>query len=315
MSAIVSIGLKFQRAAHWLGPEWLHRAHTALTAHEDRKYSGAVADGAACLESVLKALLVAWNLSVPEAATLGPLIGRVRDSGRAPGELLERLNEAVVIRNRAVHDRPAKLIKTQEADAFMLLSDLGLIVEWSLELIGSSDEYTPQEAVPVFLSVGTPHRLDQVQFLYLLREKMRALGVELRTLTAAVFDENSPFYQLADILAECQGVLVVGLERSHAYTVFEKEHSLEETLQKDRYIPTAWNQIEGSMAAALKLPVLVLRDKRLVEEGIFEASNHRHRIFVFDLHDQCRNLSEELSGFLAGWVQCVRVEMPKKRIG
>ena len=56
----------------------------------------------------------------------------------------------------------------------------------------------------------------------------------------------------------------------HAYTVFECERSQREKLYQDQYIPTAWNQIEASMAIALQVPILVLREGRLHREGIFE---------------------------------------------
>jgi len=36
------------------------------------------------------------------------------------------------------------------------------------------------------------------------------------------------------------------------------------------------------MAAALKLPILVLRERRLAREGILEAENHGYRIDDFD---------------------------------
>ena len=63
--------------------------------------------------------------------------------------------------------------------------------------------------------------------------------------------------------------------RTHT-TVFERDDAKDERLHANQIIPTAWNQIEGSMASALGLPVLVLR-QAVHNEGIFEASHHQHR--------------------------------------
>jgi hypothetical protein len=103
---------------------------------------------------------------------------------------------------------------------------------------------------------------------------------------------------------------VVGLERSHAYAVFERERSEREMLYQDQYISTAWNQIEGSIASALGLPILVLRERRVHKDGIFEANNHGHRIVDFDLRVESTGLSDELRSFLTGWVQDVRSISP-----
>ena len=160
--------------------------------------------------------------------------------------------------------------------------------------------------LPIFLSTGRPHRLDQEQFLHRLHTQMRLLDVNLYSLSAPEYSRDQPFDQIRTLMTKCPAALVIGLERSHAYTVFEREDSIDETLHQDQIIPTAWNQIEGGMASALQIPVLVLRQSRLHPEGIFEASNHRHRIRDFSLAAECTGLTYELGTFLRGWVHAVR---------
>jgi len=65
----------------------------------------------------------------------------------------------------------------------------------------------------------------------------------------------------------------VGLERSHAYTVFERERSERQKIHLDQYIPTAWNQIEAAMAYGRGLPLLVLVDQQLRCDGLLERGN------------------------------------------
>ena len=47
-------------------------------------------------------------------------------------------------------------------------------------------------------------------------------------------------------MAECDGTLVVGWERFHAYTMIGRERSLNHNLLQNIHLATAWNQIEGS---------------------------------------------------------------------
>ncbi len=148
--------------------------------------------------------------------------------------------------------------------------------------------------------------MEQGQSLQHLRTELRNLGVDLRSLNASNFSEDRPFDQVRDIMSRWRGALVVGLERSHAYAVFEREQSKRQKLYADQFIPTAWNQIEGAIASALNLPILVLKDQRLNNEGIFEAENHRHRCEAFDVREEAKGLSPRLKEILAHWTIHVR---------
>jgi len=306
MSSTLAMGMLIHANGHWLGGDLTRVADEALSAHEERKYPLAVVKVGACLEGLLKKMLQHWGVPHDDQATLGPLIGAVRKSSEAPSTLLERLNEINTIRNRAPHDKPSPLSQVTEGDSLHCLNVLVLIVGWCREVLGHEEQDSATDQLAIFLSVGGPHRLEQAQFLRHLRGEMRRLGVRLRSLTPAEFSRDKPFDQICELLRSCRAALVVGLERSHAYTVFERERSDRERLYMDQYIPTAWNQIEGAMATAVGLPILVLREGRLSREGIFEAENHRHRIRDFDLAEESKGLSPDLLSFLAGWVQDVR---------
>ena len=307
MSGAASVGMWFERYAARLPSSLVRLANEAVSSHQDRRYPDAATRAGACLEGLLDLVLRGWGCQIAERATLGPLIGSLRQSGRAPAELLERLNEANTIRNRAPHHKPHPLSRITEGDSLQILNILALLVEWWMAQPPVAAETDPiADLLPVFLSLGGPHRLDQLQFVRHLRTAMRDLGVDLRQLMPGQYSEQRPFDQIRQVMSSCVGALVVGLERSHAYTVFEREDSEQERLRQDQYIPTPWNQIEGGMAAALRLPILVMRERRLSVEGVFEASNHRHVILDFDLAAESKGLSPDLSGVLEGWVASIR---------
>ena len=308
MTGTLAIAQIIFQCADRLGDRLVSLANEALTAHEDKKYSLAVLKCGTCLEGILIQYLKRQANVAEPPKTLGPLIGAIRDGGAAPRELLERLNEAGVIRNRASHDHPNDLMRVTEGDSLQILNILALTARCcdSNSAATSQAAEGPQE-VPVFLSIGSPHRLDQEQFLNALRSYSRSLGIRLLSLSSAEYSPDKPFDQIRELMMQCRATLVVGLDRTHAYTVFDREDSEREILHQDQFVPTAWNQIEGSVASAMRMEVLVLRERRLHREGIFEASHHRHHIRDFDLAVEAKELSSELRGFLAGWVDRLRL--------
>jgi hypothetical protein len=311
MTATLEIGMSINRNSSWLGAELVSRANQAQSAFEGRNYTETVAQTAQCLERLLKRMLAEWQIPVSGLPALGPLIGAVDKSGKAPEQLVDRLNQANRIRNIVLHDKPfPKICVATQGDALLILNILAMVAEWYRENYGPGGDGDIKDALPVFLSVGGPHRLDQEQFLSLVRVEMRAACVQLLTVEGGEYSRDKPFEQVAQVMTTCRAALVIGLERSHAYTVFERELSERQKLHQDQYIPTAWNQIEGSIATALRLPVLVLRERRLHREGIFEAENHGHRIREFDLALESKGLSQDLRDFLSGWVQHIRAAPP-----
>jgi hypothetical protein len=308
MATTFLIGKLIHQHGSWLSDDLVSLADEALTAHEEGRYPLTIVRVGACLEGLLQRILSDWEVPLPGGPkTLGPLIKAIRESGRAPEALLERLNEANAIRNRAPHHKPSPLSEVTTGDSLQILHILSLVVQWYGQTVrpGEGAE-TTSAFLPVFLSIGSRHRLDQEQFNKQLRSEMRRLGVQLHTLEGRPYSTDRPFEEICALLKSCRAALIVGLERSHAYTLFEREKSDAQKIHQDLYIPTAWNQIEGGMSSALGLPVLVLREHRLLREGIFEASSHGHQIRDFDLALECRGLSAELRDHLAKWVDFLR---------
>ena len=318
MAGTLRIGMVMNARAAWLGADALRQANQALSAHEDHQFLEAVGRAGAFLEHLLVRTLQGWSVPLDERPTLGQLIGAMRKSNRAPDALLERLNEAVTIRNR-IHpaaapspadsgdpDAARRLREITEADSLQMLTIVALVADWVSARRGAETAPLPEDLLPVFLSVGGVHRLDQEQFMQCLRAEMRILGVDLRVVPPDAFSTNAPFDQIHGVIAACRAALVVGLERRHAYAVFERERSDDERILYEQFTSTGWNHIEGAIASALKIPVLVLREDHIHAEGIFEARNHRHQIREFDLSKECRGLSAGFREYLASWVQHVR---------
>lgn len=252
MPNTLAIGVQLHLNGPWLGSHLVEVADEALSAHESRDYPAAVVRAGTFLEGFLARLLGEWGIVPDTQPTLGPLIGFMRKSSQAPSPLLERLNEANVIRNRASHSSPPGLSQVTEGDSLQILNIVALTVEWyRAQFHPDTKAVVDPEVLSVFLSVGGPHRLDQVQFIQRLRAELRTLGVELRSLAAGEYHPQKPFDQILDLLSSSSAALVVGLERYHAYALFEREKSDQQVVHADQRIPTSWNQIEASMASAV----------------------------------------------------------------
>jgi hypothetical protein len=308
--SLVRIGKLIHRHSKGLGDDLVLRADQALAAQETGNYTESVAQSAQCLERLAKDALQRWNVPIPGLPALGPLVGAIDKTGKVPHAHIERLNLANRIRNSVLHDKASDCstlsIAATEGDSLLMIHILASSVEWFLNEFQPDFTVESESDLRVFLSVGGPHRLDQTQFLGYLRAEMRNLGVRLLSLDGAEFYTGKPFDQIRELMSTCHGALVLGLERSHAYAVFVREKSEDEKYHPEQFIPTAWNQIEGAMASALELPLLILREGRLHHEGVFEAEHHSHRIRDFSLPGECRGISQDLKQFLAGWVQHLR---------
>ncbi len=305
MAHTLEIGTRFHRHSDWLTRGLIVLADGALTDFENERHRESATKAGVCLEGVLKKLFDSWQTSYRERQTFGELIGTARQTGQLPPALLDRLGEANRIRIRAAHHSGEPWEQVNEGDALLMLNVLDMMITWCSAHIQASPPSVPADLF-IFLSVGSGHRLEQEQFLQHLRTELRNLGVDVRSLNSPSFSEDRPFDQVRDIMSQCHGALVVGLERSHAYAVFEREQSKRQKLYADQYIPTAWNQIEGAIASAINLPILVLKDQRLHNEGIFEAENHRHRRETFDVREEARGLSPRLKEILSHWTIHVR---------
>jgi hypothetical protein len=111
----------------------------------------------------------------------------------------------------------SRLEEVSEADSLLILHVLRLLVKWYAEEGRPAGGNESEGLLRVFLSVGKPQRLDQLQFLELLRAEMGGLGVDLRNV-ADDFSKDKPFDQVRELMITCREALVVGLERALVYT-------------------------------------------------------------------------------------------------
>jgi hypothetical protein len=119
----------------------------------------------------------------------------------------------------------------------------------------------------IFVSMGFPYTEAQREFRAALADLLRSCGVEPRILNYTDFPSSSPAKDISKVMEGCHGVFVVAFERTYFEAGIERKH--QETLKSVRYT-TPWNQIEAAMAFALKLPIFVLMEPGLRQEGLID---------------------------------------------
>ena len=85
-----------------------------------------------------------------------------------------------------------------------------------------------------FVSTVTPHNDIQVRFIESFCRRLFTLGVEPVFLKQTSYDKKDPIGRVSSQIASCDFVIVLGLERSHAYYLKDKELSKQESEQVHR---------------------------------------------------------------------------------
>lgn len=158
----------------------------------------------------------------------------------------------------------------------------------------------------VFISMGNPFSASQEKFRDALMDFLREAGVEPRVISKTDFPTGNPLKDIARVIRECDGAIIVACERTYLETGAEKRQSPDEKPLKSLRFSTPWNQIEASMAYVLGLPILVLVEKGLQEEGLLEAKYDWYVLRV-DIADATFN-DKNVRGSLSAWCRKVTIE-------
>jgi hypothetical protein len=125
-------------------------------------------------------------------------------------------------------------------------------------------------AIDVFVSVGQTFTNEQEAFVAAIERCLLDRDLRPRTLGRNEWSSEQPFDAIKERMEECAGSVIVAFERLYIADGTEKRGSESERPMRDELRATVWNQMEGAMAYALGLPLLVLAEKGIWAEGVFE---------------------------------------------
>ncbi len=125
----------------------------------------------------------------------------------------------------------------------------------------------------IYLSVGSGLSERQESFVQALESRVSAVGMSTHTVGRNEFSTDAPLIAVKSLMDRCDGAIVLGLERLRFDQGIERPDSERMEALGATSISTSWNQIEATLAYERKLPLLVLVEKCVRQDGMLEPGN------------------------------------------
>jgi hypothetical protein len=125
----------------------------------------------------------------------------------------------------------------------------------------------------IFISMGTPYAPKYADFRLTLERFIRdECKADPRILGVNEYPAGNPLSKIRDVMRTCDGVLIVAYERNFIGDGFEKRASSTPIALRERTYTTSWNHIESALAYSLDLPIYVICETGLTEDGLIETT-------------------------------------------
>lgn len=275
-----------------------HHAIQLDSAIFNRDAFSSIVWSAVTLESLLEETLVALGhkptgRSGSARPDLGGMLSRLESALkedavalRNVAEVLDRSHSIRVARNITVHHTGhAKGDLSRQSEK--VREDLEFILRWWLEQVYVPEDAQAEINARVFLATITPDHPRHRAFLAELKQALLSRGLEPVTVSISEYDKHRPLSVVGDAMANCDAVLIVGLERSRAYLVCDREGTGKEREDKHRRYSSAWLHMEAGLAYGLGLHerVFVLCEYSIWSEGVFDRDWNQFRPIVLPALD------------------------------
>lgn len=159
-------------------------------------------------------------------------------------------------------------------------------------------------AINVFLSVGRTSSPAQETFVASVENYLSNKGLRSRTVGRNEFTHKQPLKLVDELMNRCAGALVIALERIFIETAIERRGTDSAQRIKGSALPTPWNQIEAAFGYAKNLPLLVIKEDCVREEGLLEG---RYDWYVHSTSLDLEFLaSREFEGTFESWNKDVK---------
>ena len=124
----------------------------------------------------------------------------------------------------------------------------------------------------VFVSMGTPYSEEARRFRDELEVLLRdRCGIDPRIMGKNEYPSGSPLEHIRKTMRTCAGVIVVAYERKFVQSGVERRGAPNAVELDGRIYTTPWNHIESALAYSLDLPLYIICQRGLTEEGLIES--------------------------------------------
>lgn len=172
--------------------------------------------------------------------------------------------------------------------------------------------------ISVFLSYPKPCFGRQKAFVDFISTYLSQRGFNPRTLGVTDYDMDAPLTAIRRLMLESNGLLTIAFRRTFVEKGTARLRTDISTLKEEsidgQWLTTPWAQIEPSMAYQLGLPVMILREKGVLADGILERGVIGLYMPEFDLDQPLADYfsTAEWNGIIGKWEGYVRAVVERK---
>ena len=159
---------------------------------------------------------------------------------------------------------------------------------------------------------------EQQQFIDRICDYLDGRGFVPRTLGVTDYDKAAPLTAIRRLMLESNGLITVALRRTYIQQG-EANHRAnivgrEPSSIADSWLTSPWAHIEPAMAYQIGLPILILREQGIIEDGLLEKGVVGIYMPVFDVHGSLDQYfgSPEWEDLIRKWEYQVRSVVEKK---
>ncbi|MBC6989443.1 hypothetical protein [Hymenobacter sp. BT491] len=168
------------------------------------------------------------------------------------------------------------------------------------------------DSLKIFLSVGGTANEKQESFIQAIEERLRSENLIPNTVGRNQFSVDSPLKAVIECMKTSSGAMIIALERTYFPYGIEKRGGPKESELKEKRYATPWNQIEAALAYSKGLPIMIIVEEGIQEEGLLEKG---YDWYVMAVKPDFSTLnSKEFNGVLASWkkkVEAFQIENAK----
>ncbi|MBQ6569829.1 MAG: hypothetical protein IJL87_06195 [Clostridia bacterium] len=128
--------------------------------------------------------------------------------------------------------------------------------------------------IPIYLSHATPHKKEQEYLKESLTKLLEKYDFDVQTIKASDIRTNDSIGAIKKRMKTCYGLIALAYGRRSIISSINKYNAdlsgSQSKKESERLETTPYIQIESSIASAYELPILMLKENNLIEEGVLE---------------------------------------------
>ena len=123
----------------------------------------------------------------------------------------------------------------------------------------------------VYISIGSAALPEQKAAAEAVFRSLETAGLSPRQMEKNEWTAEQPLRGIKRVIEECHGIVVIAFRRYQFPTGSERQKDGTEKEMVDVRMTTVWNQIEAAMGYTRGLPLFVIAEQGLLEDGLLEG--------------------------------------------